>query len=142
MRQILMLTCGILFISSVGFAEDTTTETCANGAGTVIEGKVTGHKYCKSNNYMNWWNAHTWCDALGRRLFSLDDCGCSDTVANCPKNTCAELAGISQESFWWAVNPVNAHASFVIRPASGYIDSNISGNCYRSSAPSHYALCY
>lgn len=35
MNKILILTCGVLMISSVVLGDDTTTETCANGAGTV-----------------------------------------------------------------------------------------------------------
>ena len=142
MKQILMIICGILFMTSVAMADDTTAETCANGAGIVVTGLATGHEYCKSNSKMNWWNALSWCDAQGRRLFRIDDCGCSDTVSNCAKNKCPELTGVSQEQFWWTINPVNARAAYVIQPASGYIDSSGSGNGSRSNAHSHYALCY
>ena len=93
MRNFLILTCSVIMISSVTFADDTV-ETCANGAGTVVIGAVSGHKYCNSKNGMNWWNAVTWCDGLGRRLFDLSDCACSDTTANCV-NKCPELEGRS-----------------------------------------------
>ena len=75
MKQLILLTA-ILLTSSVVLAEDTTTETCANEAGTIITGAVTGHKYCLSNYYYDYWNAWAWCDAQGKRLFRMDDCGC------------------------------------------------------------------
>ena len=43
-------------------AVSTTPEMCSNGTGTIVIGAVTGHKYCKSNQRMNWWNAYAWCD--------------------------------------------------------------------------------
>ena len=73
MKKILLL-CSLLMISPTLMAEDTTVEICANGAGTIITGVITGTKYCWSNSEMNWWNANAWCDAQGRRLFSMDDC--------------------------------------------------------------------
>ncbi len=91
MRKILLLTCGILMISNMTLAENTA-ETCADGAGTVVVGAVTGYKYCMSNKTMNWWNANTWCDALKLKTFELNDCGCSDVISNCAGNICAELA--------------------------------------------------
>ena len=54
MKQILMITCEILLMSSVVLADDITTETCANGAGTTITRAVTEHKYCMSNNPLYW----------------------------------------------------------------------------------------
>ena len=106
MRKFLMLMCGVVMMSSAVFADDTTTpETCANGAGTVVIGAVTGHKYCMSNNNMNWWNAMAWCDAQGRRLVSLNNCGCSSTVS-C-NNICPEFK-ISDNNIWiWTSTPVN-----------------------------------
>lgn len=46
MRNVLILMCGMVMMSCVVFAEDITIETCADGAGTVIIGAVSGHKYC------------------------------------------------------------------------------------------------
>ena len=91
MKQFLMFTCFSIMIPTTIIAEETT-QTCANGAGTIVIGAITGHKYCKSNVKMNWWNAVSWCDAQGRRLFNLNDCGCSDTIANCAQN-CPEVIG-------------------------------------------------
>lgn len=102
MKQFLMLACLSMMISKVTIAEETT-ETCANGAGTVITGAVTGHKYCKSNNTMNWWNAVAWCDGLEKKLFNLSDCECSNVTANCSENgkkMCAELIKVGSQQIW------------------------------------------
>ena len=90
----------ILLTSGIAYADDTTTtaETCANGAGTVVIGAVSGHKYCMSNNNMNWWNAHTWCDGIRMNLFSLDDCKCT-SLTNC-NGRCPELATGSSSDIW------------------------------------------
>ena len=105
MKPFVILTCFGLMISTASMAEDisTPTETCANGAGTVITGAVTGHKYCASNNAMNWWNAVSWCDTLGRKLFNLNDCECSSATANCNENgkpICPELMKVGSKQIW------------------------------------------
>ena len=110
MRKILILICGVVMMSSAVFADDTTTpETCANGAGTVIMGTVSGRKYCMSNNDMNWWNAISWCDGLKKHLFSMDDCECGNTGCN---NICPELRNISDNlTHWtWTSTPINTTA--------------------------------
>ena len=95
MCKILMLMCGVLIISSLAKADDTT---CANGAGTLVTGK-SGYKYCKSNEGMNWWNGYVWCDALGKRMFDLNtDCGC-DGMINC-QGKCPELTGVGSHWVW------------------------------------------
>lgn len=91
MNKILMITGGILLFSSVALAEEATTETCANGAGFILKGAVTGHAYCLSNNIMNWWNAVAWCDGLKMELASRADCACSDTTGNCADGRCPEF---------------------------------------------------
>lgn len=144
MRQILILMCGVIMISSLAFADDTV-ETCANGAGTVIVGAVTGHKYCNSNTRMNWWNAHAWCDALGKRLFVATDCACSGT--NCPYwYSCPEMKGVTSNPDYtntdasWTGTPwpdSTSHACNVSL-AKGSLNN---ANDNRKVA-SCYALCY
>lgn len=67
MRKILIL-CGILMMSSVVRAQETITETCANGTGIIVVGDVSGHKYCRSKQVLNWWNAYVWCDAIRMKM--------------------------------------------------------------------------
>ena len=82
-----LLMGSILLTSSVARADDTV-ETCANGAGTVKVGAVSGDKYCRSNKSMNWWNAMAWCDGMGKQLIDLNtDCYRNGTTSrwNCPE---------------------------------------------------------
>ena len=94
MHKILMLTCGVLMISSITMADDTATETCANGAGWLVPGNVTGYKYCVSKKQMNWWNAYAWCDGMGRRLIDINK--------DCPNNNCSDLKFSHDILTWWS----------------------------------------
>ena len=134
MRRIFILMCGVVMISSGVFADDTT-ETCADGAGTVVIGAVTGHKYCRSNNKMNWWNAYAWCDAQsGRRLFSMNDCNHSGT-----SSACSDLKGTGDVCVWtstpWSQND---QYSYYVCLFSGVS----SGSTPTRSLANNYALCY
>ena len=91
MNKILMCICGILMVSSVVMAEDTTTGTCANGAGTIVKGVIRG-EYCWSKTNMDWFNAASWCDSMGLKLIEniYDDCGCDKL--KCTSTSCPNLA--------------------------------------------------
>ena len=123
MQKVLLLSA-IILLSQPVFADDTTTtETCANGAGRVITGVVSGHKYCRSNNTMDWWNAHTWCDGLGSRLFSMNDCEHSST-----NTLCNELAGVGGNENVWTAMPKGTSLAYNVNLSSGYIGSSLRGN--------------
>lgn len=118
MHKFLILIYCLLMISSVTMAEeDTTPETCANGAGTVFVGKVSNHKYCRSNKTMNWWNAVSWCDSIHMEPFDLNDCHWEQvtSLSNCP-----EATGISDGMFWTATLTQD-NKRHVIEAYSGYI---------------------
>ena len=139
MKTSLALMCGVLMMSSVVFAEDTV-ETCANGAGFVVVGMVTGHKYCSSYKEMNWWNAWAWCDAMGMRMFDLNDCACGNTTADCA-NMCPEMKEASNVSQWnWTTRSKNASQAYGINPSHGKIYH--SWNRDNSAYGSFHALCY
>ncbi|MBQ9739144.1 MAG: hypothetical protein IJV75_06540 [Alphaproteobacteria bacterium] len=140
MDKILALTCGVLMLSSIAFADDTVSETCANGAGTVITGAVTGHKYCMSNKTMNWWNANAWCDALGRRLVDKIDCACDNITVDCSKNKCPDLTDVYPYVVAaWTVRTSNStHADRVELPTGEF-----AYNVYAPRSKSGLrALCY
>ena len=120
MKKILILSCAILMLSFSAPAEDTV-ETCAGGAGTIFTGKVTGHKYCKSNKAMSWWDAHAWCDALGKRLFSMDDCECS-SVIDCVKK-CPELNNVLPAGRGWTMTPLGTDKAYYIALNSGGVSN-------------------
>ena len=126
---------GFSLTSTVTFAEETSTETCANGAGTVITGAVTGHKYCMSNNTMNWWNSVSWCDGVGARLFSVNDCAFSSTSDT---SVCPELKGVG--SGWiWAATPKGTSDAYGLNVSLGSFGSIYFAG---SRASNHYTLCY
>ena len=139
MHKILILTCGLLIMSSVAMAEgETAVETCAGGAGTILTGK-SGYKYCRSNKGTNWWNAHTWCDALGKRMFDLNtDCGC-DGVANCSK-LCPELIKSETNTFLvWTAAPTKTSAYTVFTDSGGIV--LFEGRAYYNNWGYPSALC-
>ena len=142
MRNVLILMCGVVMISSVAFAEDAV-ETCAGGAGTVVVGAVTGHKYCHGKKKMDWWNAYAWCDAMGRRLFDISDCACGNVTADCDNRMCPELVGVSTigasniyDRFWMNKNPWKGAAYRINIFTGDYRDTN---PLDAKTAP---ALCY
>lgn len=139
MKRIIFFTIAVLLtISTLALADDSITiETCANGAGTVIIGARTGRKYCMSNAKVNWWNAHSWCDGMGRRLFSLDDC-MRDEAKDVPE-ICGELA-VGQTLFVWSATPRGSSAAYYINLANGV---NTQGYPARGGTPGLFpALCY
>ena len=133
MKQLILLTA-VFMISTVTLADDTTaTETCANGAGEIVTGVVTGHKYCKSNVGINWWNANAWCDAQGRRLFSMDDCAFSSTSGT---SKCHDLKGVGSDRWIWTAIPKKDFDAYVVNLSSGDIGSGVRLD------NNYYALCY
>ena len=137
MRNVLILMCGMVMLSSVAFADDTT-ETCANGAGIVITGAVTGHKYCQSKQGFNWWNAYAWCDAQGRRLFDRSDCACGNTTADC-RGKCPELVGVGGEHWIWTASSASDSGNYHIFLAAGNFDG---GSNRERGININRALCY
>lgn len=116
-------------------AVSTTPEMCSNGTGTIVIGAVTGHKYCKSNQRMNWWNAYAWCDAQGRQLFNMDSCMCSG-ITNC-QGVCLELMAVG--SGWiWSSTPRPAPLAYGVLLSSGKV--NILSNYYCKET--YDALCF
>ena len=141
MKPSLILTCFGLMISTTVWAEDTTSEPCANGAGTIVEGAVTGYKYCKSNNAMNWWNAYAWCDAQGKRMIELNDCACGNTTSDCANAKCPEFKLSINNTYAW-LNDINSSTvAYTMNLTQGvrYVDF-FQGNGFGRTAIT-YALC-
>ena len=123
----------ILTLSTTALADDTTaTETCANGAGTVITGAVSGHKYCKSNNAMNWWNANAWCDGMGRRLFDVN----SDCHYSITSMACLELAFGNEDPWFWTMNPYGLEKMYDVHGKYGAVHND------NKRSDTRTALCY
>ena len=64
MKKIIFMLCVCAFLGNARADSD-----CA---GTIIQ-KRNGHVFCFSNVEMNWYSAHAWCDAQGRRLATMNE---------------------------------------------------------------------
>lgn len=137
MKKILLPVSSLLLLTSIAIADDTST--CADGAGKIVTGTVTGHQYCMSNQQMkNWWNAMAWCDGLRRRAFNVNDCACSNTTANCAGNKCAELINVYNTNFgvWTAFQPAKNTNAYSINPKDGSVHNVLRNDSY------NFAFCY
>lgn len=121
MFKILMLSGAVLFMSMTVQADDTV-ETCASGAGIVVTGK-SGHKYCKSNGSMNYWNSYTWCEAQGRRMLDWSDCGCN--VSTYCGSGCPEFSGIGGDINFWLANPKGERDAYVLYMGNATINGGL-----------------
>ena len=134
--RFITLICGVLLTSTVATADDTTVETCANGAGTVVIGAVTEHKYCRSNKGMNWWNAVAWCDGQSKRLLQLDDCKFNSTASPW---ICPDLVQVEKsETYFWTMNPTTETRMYLIQQPSGNIFNSYGGDRHLSH---YHVLC-
>ena len=140
MKKISILCITVMMSSMMlvtGVNADETVETCANGAGTVITGAITGYKYCRANKGMNWWNAYAWCDSLDKKMFTLADCKCSDTVSNCVgsdgKSVCPELTEVGNEWYVWTGTLNGTKDAHLVTPSLGII--GVAGSFQNSSPP-------
>lgn len=133
MRNVLILMCGVFMLSTAALADDIT-ERCANGAGIVITGTVTGHKYCLRAVGMTWWNAVSWCDAQGRRLVELRDCACGNTISDCAGNKCPDLT--SSGGWTWVMNSPSNSTSSTLNLNTGKFNNGM------NRSTESQALCY
>ncbi len=124
-----------LGVFSVGLTVNAQEE-CANGAGIVVTGNVTGKTYCQSKSQPgSWWNAYSWCDAMQMQLVSLSDCGCSDSVSNCANSQCPEFKDVLTQPVW----TMNLDGSINVRTIN--VNGSI-GIVYRKDfGPNLWALC-
>ena len=136
MYKMLLLGCISFFVLDAK-AEGVATETCANGAGIIIEGAISGKRYCQSNEVMSWWNAVSWCDALGKGLFSLEECGC-DWSTNC-QSKCPEL-NVNMVSRVWTTTHKDVDSSYAVG-RGGNIDQRYVLRSYSTEGWGNRALC-
>ena len=133
--RIFLAVLGTCAISLSSVAEDIA-ETCANGGGAVLVGVVSGHKYCKSKNAMNWWNAVAWCDALSRRLIDVNKDCVSKIIDGDIK--CSDVIG-SGSQYVWTMNVGSGGRVYELYLSSGRIGGPITANPGGYGAK--YALC-
>ncbi|MBQ9738164.1 MAG: hypothetical protein IJV75_01440 [Alphaproteobacteria bacterium] len=140
MQKILIL-CSVLMMSSSVFAQETPAETCADGAGVVIIGDITGHKYCRSKTALNWWNAYAWCDAIGMQMVDALDCKCSELTADCANKQCPEFTSQSDTTWTGWTTKTNETAGEMYTIAKGKLEPSNYGHFKRSHSSWVSALC-
>ncbi|MGN1091850.1 MAG: hypothetical protein ACI4RJ_05120 [Alphaproteobacteria bacterium] len=116
-----------------------------NCAGIVII-KQNGHSFCLSNQVMNWYSAHAWCDSQGRHLATIHEAcdyngqvyGSTYTYTNkCPNGYPSSVSGTDSgylRPFW--VNHQNADEKAL------YVDFYFSDIGTGNITQKRNALCY
>ena len=129
---------GLLIISTMVEAANCTG--IVGGAGMKVVG-VDGNDYCRSKMTMNWWSAFAWCEGMGMKLISLEDCNGSDGSLAPTESDCPNFAGTGTVSVWTASVP-NSYNAYSVYLSNGSITySNDPGSKYRANDRSYYALC-
>ena len=99
--------CGFVFsMPTVSVAE-----TCAKGQGIEIKGNSSG-TYCRSRVAMNWWSAHAWCDSVGMKLVTTNDCICSDESKCDMTVACPNLYHPSESVGVWTATTQGSSAAY------------------------------
>ena len=122
MQRLLIFITGSMIIVGISLNVKAADDSCANGAGTIVIGAVSGASYCRSQVGMNWWNAFSWCNSQGKQLFDLTDCGCSWQV-NC-QNKCPEINFKDSNNFWHWTQTSNGMASAYVVENGGKVESH------------------
>ena len=76
---------------------------------------------------------------MGKRLFSLGDCGCSDLTANCTGNICADLVGVV-EKWVWSSTHLDISNAYQVDLTSGKMRAM--GHNYMSTYDYSFIFCY
>lgn len=113
MQNFIIITCGILMLSITAKAETSTTTSCANGAGTLIQGH-NKTDYCLSHNSMNWWTALGWCQTIGKKMIHYPtDCSCSGDHCPTTMSNCPNLSQISSHIAWVSTPYPDGNAAYI-----------------------------
>lgn len=108
--------------------------TCAKGQGIEIEGNSSG-TYCRSRVAMNWWSAHAWCDSVGMKLVTTNDCICSDESKCDMTVACPNLYHPSESVGVWTATTQGSSAAYAVYLSSGNV------NPTARTTTTGYALC-
>ena len=107
--------------------------TCAKGQGIEIEGNSSG-TYCRSRVAMNWWSAHAWCDSVGMKLVTTNDCICSDESKCDMTVACPNLYHPSESVGVWTATTQGSSAAYAVYLSSGNVNPT-------ARTSNNYALC-
>ena len=80
--------------------------------------------FCKSNGYMNWWSAFTWCASNGLKLATFQDmCPGIPTSVNNVTGACPNLRGTGNQWVWSELGSDSGKA-IVVNLSSGAVDAS------------------
>jgi len=100
MKRLKLMILGLIFSIALSYSANTNAATCANGYGIEVKGNSSG-TYCRSRRYLNWWSANAWCDAVGMKLVSMEECIYRDE-SKCDKSfNCPNLNITSENVIVW-----------------------------------------
>ncbi len=110
MKKVLILTCGILMMS---------TQTFACGGITVYGNS--GASYCLSKHMMNWYSAYAWCEAQGMKLIDIHEvCGSYTSCLDLKLSAEEKNKFPNQQVLWvWTNASRSSSSPYIINVASG-----------------------
>lgn len=117
-----------------GVCIETGTASCENG--TIVTGN-NGHEYCKSNDWMTWNDAFTWCEDRGYHLASMEEM-CPGWDGETGDGKCANLNGVSSNWYVWSSLAFGTSYAFGVYLADGEVVNNY----YQGSPTPGSAFCF
>ena len=112
---------------------------CNNPSDTTLSNNCNGQSFCRSNNYMNWWSAFTWCESIGGKLASFASI-CPETQIAVP-GTCPNLKGLSNNGTHWVQTSVGWGTTTAVTVSLKTGDIAHDSRCPRSSSNDYFAIC-
>ena len=119
--------------------ETTTGQSCTQqpGAGTCQSlNTTTVGSYTGSTDYMNWWSAKNFCEALNMSMIDISTkCSNWSAIKSNSSGTCTEMKIGGSYNYYWTKTLRNSCLAFYVYPSYGRV--------YRSNRSSNYlrALC-
>jgi len=111
---------------------------CNNPSDSNLTNNCNGKRFCRSGNFMNWWSAFTWCEAIGAKLASFESvCAGVGTAAL----TCPNLKGKSNKGTDWVQTSMGWGTTIAVTVSlqSGAIAKDT--RYPRNSSNDYYAIC-
>ena len=107
--------------------ETTTGQSCTQqpGAGTCRSiNTTTVGPYTGSTDYMNWWSAKNFCEALDMSMIDISSkCSNWSTIKSNGSGTCAEMKISGSSGSYWTKTLRNSCLAFIVDPFNGSVGS-------------------
>ena len=127
MKKVVILTCGILMIS---------TQTFACGGITVYGNS--GASYCLANHTMNWYSAYAWCAAQGMKLIDIREVCDSFSLCLDLKLSDEEKNKFPSQTMWaWTNASRSSSTPYIVNLTTGGLYDT-----FATRSSSLHVLCY